>query len=550
MAKKTLSKKKKAKQALAQSDEPVLSRKEQRAKARQLVKVRNELIQFTIFAFVGSGFAGLLVGLLVEPTLGIGLTAALLCLSLSFKYQRYALYAFIFYIPFSGTVVYALGGSPILQLAKDAFYIPALFGVIQFCRRKRLPILLPKSIGVPLGILFTIVVMTLLLVNLPQQIQAGAGEYPLVMGFLGLKILLGYLPLITCIYYLMRTKEDLYLLLRIQVVVVLIACSLGFVQYFMLKTGICAGTQGVGVDNFKAGLGARCFVGGSLLYSPEHGQIRLPGTFVAPWQWGWFLISSAFFSFGTTFNDRSPFWRLMGIISLVAIFIMAVVSGQRIALFLVPLAVGVLSILTGQLANLKRFVPIGVVLGLILVFLTIRNPEVLQARIDSFQDRWNASPPHEFVMQQFHEVTQEQKGLLGQGVARGTNAARVFGRVRLIETYHPKLLYELGPLGLVAVLALYATLTVSTFKAYRATKDKNLRGYAASMWVFVMFISFFPYYYPLDVDPVAVYYWLAAGITLRIPQLDKQERRLAKEAAAIEAGKKTKSRRKKVPEYV
>ncbi|MEM8805814.1 MAG: hormogonium polysaccharide biosynthesis protein HpsL [Cyanobacteria bacterium P01_G01_bin.38] len=547
---KTLKKKPKAKLESGQTEEPVLSRKEQRAQARQLAKTRSELIQFTLLAFVGSGFAGLLVGLLTEPTLGIGLTAALLCLTLSFKYQRYALYAFIFYIPFSGTVVYALGGNPILQLAKDAFYIPALIGVIQFCRRKRLPILLPKAIGIPLGIVFTIAMMTLLLVNLPQQFQSGGSEYPLFMGLLGFKILLGYLPLITCIYYLMRTKEDLYLLLRIQVVVVIIACALGFIQYFMLRTGICAGTQGVGVDNFRAGLGARCFVGGSLLYSPEHGQIRLPGTFVAPWQWGWFLISSAFFSFGTTFNDRSPFWRLMGIVSMVSILVMAVVSGQRIALFLVPIAVLGLSILTGQIANLKRFIPIGVVLGLILVFLTIRNPEVLQARVESFQDRWNASPPHEFVVQQFTEIAEEQEGLLGKGLARGTNAARTFGQVRLIETYHPKLLYELGPLGLIAVVALYATLTVSTFKAYRATKDKNLRGYAASMWVFVMFISFFPYYYPLDVDPVAVYYWLAAGITLRIPQLDKRERLLAKEAAAKEAGKKTKSRRKKIPEYV
>ena len=74
---------------------------------------------------------------------------------------------------------------------------------------------------------------------------------------------------------------------------------------------------------------------------------------------------------------------------------------------------------------------------------------------------------------------------------------------------------------------LYTSLTVATFKAYRKTKDKNLRGYAASMWVFVLFISFFPYYYPLDVDPVSVYYWLAAGIALKIPTLDKQERELA-----------------------
>lgn len=512
-----------------QNMEPTLSRKEQRAKERAANKARAQLIQFTMLAFVFSAMVGLLMGLIVDPTLGIAATAGLLCLSLSFKYQQQALYAFIIYIPFSGTVTYMLGGNSLLQLAKDAFYIPALIGVIQMCRQKRLQILLPEAIKVPLVLVLTIVLINILLVNIPQQIQGGGTEKPILMGVLGLKILLGYLPVITCIYYLMRTSEDLYFLLRIQTVLVITACVLGFTQYLMLKTGICSGTEGLGaqgVDLFKASLQSRCFVGGALLYSPSQGQIRLPGTFVAPWQWGWFLISSAFFSFGTAFNDRSPFWRLMGIVSLVTVFVMAVVSGQRIALFLVPVVVAGLSILTGQVANLKRFVPIGVVLGLILVGLTIRNPELLQERVDSFQDRWNASPPHEFVIQQFEEVMVSQEGILGNGVARATNGARIFGEIRLVETYHPKLLYELGPLGLIFILLLYTAVTIATFKAYRKTRDKNLRGYAASMWVFILFISYFPYYYPLDVDPVSVYYWLAAGIALKIPTLDKQQREL------------------------
>jgi hypothetical protein len=42
------------------------------------------------------------------------------------------------------------------------------------------------------------------------------------------------------------------------------------------------------------------------------------------------------------------------------------------------------------------------------------------------------------------------------------------------------------------------------------------------MWVFVLFISYNTYYYPLDVDPVAVYYWLCAGIIFKLPILDKQ----------------------------
>ncbi|NJR76621.1 MAG: hypothetical protein HC773_29865, partial [Scytonema sp. CRU_2_7] len=42
--------------------------------------------------------------------------------------------------------------------------------------------------------------------------------------------------------------------------------------------------------------------------------------------------------------------------------------------------------------------------------------------------------------------------------------------------------------------------------------------------VFILFISYNTYYYPLDVDPVAVYYWFFAGVLLKLPEIDKQER--------------------------
>ncbi|TAG86055.1 MAG: hypothetical protein EAZ19_29255, partial [Oscillatoriales cyanobacterium] len=52
--------------------------------------------------------------------------------------------------------------------------------------------------------------------------------------------------------------------------------------------------------------------------------------------------------------------------------------------------------------------------------------------------------------------------------------------------------------------------------------DKSLRSYGASFWVFVGFISIYPQYYPLDVDPVCVYYWVLAGAILKLPKIDKQ----------------------------
>jgi hypothetical protein len=504
------------------------------------------MIQFVAATLFAAGLVGVLVALLGEPKLGLATVVAIACLALSFKYPRQAIYGLIIYVPFSGTVVYALGGSGILQLAKDAIYIPALIGVIQFCRRTRQPLIMPPLIKIPLLVLLGLSGLTLLVVNGGQQLDAAGGEVPILLGVLGLKVLIGYVLIIPCIFYLIRDREDVYFLLRMQVVLILICCGLGFTQYMMLRLGICQGTVGSGEDLFKASLEARCLVGGSLLYSPSQGQIRLPGTFNAPWQWGWFLISSGFFAFGTAFSDRSLIWRIIGLASLAAVGVMTVVSGQRIALALVPITIVGLLVLTGQVTNLKRFLPIGIGLGLILTVLMAQNPEVVGERLDSFQSRWAASPPQDFIIQQFDWAQKQQQGILGRGVGRATNAARIFGKTELVETYHPKLMYEIGPLGLMATLALYLTLTVATFRAYRSIKDPNLRGYGASMWVFVLFISVFPYYYPLDVDPVNVYYWLAAGIVLKLPEIDQRERLQERLEAAGRRRKLTKREQKQL----
>jgi O-antigen ligase len=253
-------------------------------------------------------------------------------------------------------------------------------------------------------------------------------------------------------------------------------------------------------------------------------MIRLPGTFVAPWQWAWFLISSTFLAFATGFSDPSVLWRLISLGSMAGIFINAVISGQRIALALVPVCFVILLVLTGQIGNLKRFIPIGVGLVFLLGIAMASNPAVVQERVDSFASRWEASPPQDFIVQQFEDSLGSSNNILGNGLGRATNSARTLGSTRLIETYYPKLLYEVGIVGTLGFLALVTTITVAAFKTYRSIKNRNFRTYAAALWVFILFISYNTYYYPLDVDPVAVYYWFFAGILFKLPDIDKQER--------------------------
>ena len=274
---------------------------------------------------------------------------------------------------------------------------------------------------------------------------------------------------------------------------------------------------------FKATLTAKCFVGGSLVFSPEVKFIRLPGTFVAPWQWAWFLISNAFLTFASTFFVPSFLWRILVLVGMALVFVNAVISGQRAALVLVPIVTVILLIITGQFVNFKRFIPIGVGLSILLFVGAAINPILVQQRWESFVSRWNAAPPQQFLVNQFkqsHDFIVDWP--LGRGIGRATNSTRVFGYTQLIETYQPKLLYELGYPGMLAFMAMLLQLTFLTFLAYRSVRDRSLRGYGASLWVFIAFFTFNPQYYPLDVDPVGVYYWVMAGVILKLPKIDKQ----------------------------
>ncbi|MEH2004678.1 hormogonium polysaccharide biosynthesis protein HpsL [Nostoc sp.] len=526
----------------AKKETSTLSLKEQLAKKRKAAKARKELISLLTTASFGGVFVGIVLFFVAGIKAAVPGVLGIIIISLSYKYPRQALYAFIIYVPIGGTITYYLGNSPILQLAKDTFYVPALIGLWQTCRKQGLPLIIPQGIKIPLYIVLGCSLLTLLFINGGQQLnppsvglfEKAEKEIPLAMGILGLKVFLGYVPLIGCAYYLIRDKRDFLFLSRLQIVLILICCVLGFFQYLLLLTGVCQGTRGLEGDAlFRATLDARCYIGGALVYSPDEGVIRLPGTFVAPWQWAWFLIASTFFTFASGFTDPSPIWRLVGLGSLVGVFLNSVISGQRIALALVPICFGILLLITGQIGNLKRFIPIGVGLALIVGIAMVTNPALVQERTESFTGRWDASPPQDFIIQQFEENWKNVDGPLGSGLGRATNSTRALGKSKLVETYYPKVLYEVGIIGVLAFLGLVTSLTIIGFKTYRSIKNRNFRSYAAALWLFIVFISYNTYYYPLDVDPVAVYYWFFAGVLFKIPELDKQERKDAESQPQI-----------------
>lgn len=515
----------------AQTSEISLSKKEIAAQKRKAARERQGFIQiFSIAASIGTVIA-IILFFVKDIKMALAGGGGIVVLTLSYKYPRSSLWAFLIYLPISGTVTYWIGGgNPLFQLAKDGFFYPAILALFWQLKRQKKTLIVPKSIVLPLLFLLCCCGLTFLLSNTVDRFSGNPEGKPILMGIWGFKVLLGYFPLITSIYYLLDNKKKFLLFSRSQIVLIIVCCVLGFLQYMMLKTGRCAGTDNlVGEDLFKATLDAKCLVGGSLLYSPSQGVIRLPGTFVAPWQWAWYLISSAFFTFASAFGDPALRWQFVSFIAMALVFINAVISGQRIALLVIPVAIVSLIFFTGQFAKVKRFIPIVGGLALLIIGAITFFPELIQERIDSAIDRWNASPPTEFIANQFQFTSKGLSGIFGAGLGRGTNSARIFGETQFIEVYYAKLLHEIGPLGVFAFLVFVTVITASTFKAYRSVKDPNLRSYGSTFWVFILFISYQTYYYPLDVDPVCIYYWVLVGAVLRLPEIDKQEREKGRE---------------------
>jgi hypothetical protein len=343
------------------------------------------------------------------------------------------------------------------------------------------------------------------------------------LGIFGLKVLMGYIPLMVCSYTLIHNRQDLQWFTRLQVTLAIICCVLGFIQYGLVVTGVCADNTGLPEHLLlRANLQRKCLVGGALGYFPTENFIRLPGTFVAPWQWSWFLISSTFFSFATALNDPRKRWQALGYFSLSLLLINAILCGQRTAMVAVPVIIVLLLIASRHIAAWKRLF---IILLAGLIFLggsALLFPDVAGDRVESLVSRWNASPPAEFITEQAGWTSKKHQGFWGNGLGRATNAARALGETRLVEAYYPKLLYEIGPVGVMAFLSVVTTLTIYGFKSYRQLRDYRLWGYGIVFWLFIVLISYNSYWYPLDTDPVAVYYWFVAGVLLKLPQLEKK----------------------------
>jgi hypothetical protein len=454
----------------------------------------------------------------------------------AYRFPRKSLWLFLIYLPLTGTITYSVGSVynavggrvvfstlyAIFHLVKDVFYFPALIAILLSSYWLKQFSKISKVIFIGGFVLLGTCLLTLFLVNLPQQLSGAVTGKPFLMGIMGLKILIGYVPFLICGYYLIRDRKDLNFFLRLHIIIIAISCILCLIQYLFLTTGICPGSVDLPHPaSTRASLQARCFVGGSLLYNPVKKLISLPGTFNAPWQWAWFLIFGSFLSMASYFYEADRLWRIISAVTISLVLIAAIISGQTTATLLVPIILLVLIFATE--ANQKRF-SYKLLIIILLLFLIANNFGIFGSALDSIIARWQYSPPQDFIIDQFKWINESGLKTLGYGLGKAASAARKLGKITLIETFYPRLLYEIGWLGTLVFLGFVTLISFYTFKAHRSLKSLSLWRLSFCWWLFIVLISYNTFYYPLIIEPVAIYYWLIAGILLKLPEIKEKVR--------------------------
>jgi len=189
---------------------------------------------------IATTIISLVLGILFDEKASLLGILAVPAMFASFIHPRLGLLALIIYLPLSNTVTFAVvrvfqvvghltyedPSYALYKIAKDGFYFAALAAIL--IKTKTFQQLSPqiKPFLLTALILLASSLITFLFVNL-----SGGG---IIVGIVGLKILLSYIPLVLCGYYLIEQKRDLFVVNRVLIVMILVCCGLALIQYFLL----------------------------------------------------------------------------------------------------------------------------------------------------------------------------------------------------------------------------------------------------------------------------------------------------------------------------
>lgn len=436
------------------------------------------------------------------------------CILIGLRDWRLSIYGLLIFLPYSGLIIiaaYPATGAP--ALVKDVlFVLPAYIGfsgaLILAGQKVRVP-------GFPLGL-----VLLFALVVCLQLFNPGVPLF--IVGLIGVKVWLLYIPMAYLGYHLIRTKSDLRRVLAIMCSAAVIPAVVGIIE------GVIVGAGGGDIVYAWYGDAARAVTQQFAEVQAGDATInRIPSTFSFATQAYLFFISMLGVTYGywRGFLGRSRRTAGIGAVLFILIACAALLTGTLGAILAVPVAVLFMLALDGVNVRLMIWLPLlvlGTLTGVASVFDTSASGLVVSAfghgidqfglnSVDGFRDAFSRT-------------------IVGMGSGIDTVAARhslptLYDSIggRPAESWWVKSVLELGVAGLVLAVAMLTAVLVHSWRAHRGLVDPQLRSVSSGLLMIVTFVVFYNFKGSyLDFDPTNVLFWLFVGILLKLPHLDER----------------------------
>lgn len=463
--------------------------------------------------------AALIIGLAVgsgQAALAVALLAVAGAIALGVRSWRWSLYALLLYIPVSGVPIIATyPHTHIAVLLKDILFVgPAYLGFLAWAAAKRSRIVFVGAPIVPFALLALLVLGQALNPSLPN----------LLVGAIGVKVWLLYIPLYFLGYHMVRDRADLSRLLAVMSLSAVLPLVLGIVEAILIKGGhadIVYRWYGAAAPAVTQDFAQFSYGGGGTLR-------RVSSTFSFATQYYAFTASMVVVIYawwrGVLIGTKhAPLGRLFWLLAITAAFL----SGARGAFLLIPFLVLMILVLDrppGLRISGRLLGPAAALLAAITALGTAA-PTLIGSTLHTGAQEFN-----DVFVKGFSRAIGTTWVGLGTGI--DTNATRyAYSRPALFqgvggtwyESWWVKVVLELGVPGLFVVCLLFGTLVGRGVRHHRALHDPRLRAVSAALLAFLVWnLAYGLKGQYVDFDPIDVYFWLLAGIAARLWSLDRE----------------------------
>lgn len=439
---------------------------------------------------------------------------------------RLGIYALLGYLPVAGLPTILLyPAPPVVALLKDLlFVVPAYLGFIAWYIQRRCQARLAFA-GAPIGCAVTLSALLLFHLFNPRLPNV-------LVGLIGLKIWLFYLPLLLLGYHFAESSARMFKLANVVLLTGMGPVLIGIAEAILIYSGhgevvydMYGPTASAVTQNFARFSAA----GGGL------GLVRIPSTFTFVLQYFGFLLCMLAISHAmwrrSELGGRA---RLRYLLTTALVVVAAFFSGARAAFVLIPGYFVLVALLDGKWRQVWRSVLVIMVLTLVGLAGLAAVMGSSTSKLTSFVGEVTTSYlslGDSGLIQEFRNALNVTWIGVGTGMGSGAsrfafdasslNAAGFSEETVRIESFYGKAIVELGIPGLIAVLALLGRMLSDGFAVTRQLRDPALRSFSVSLLSFLVLTAIYSTKASvLDYDPINVCFWLFAGMLVKLPALD------------------------------